>query len=80
MTRLCKKTVEFQKVQKTQGFGRVARATAVSRRQVSTIQTVQKSSKMRVAEDHEVSVDASVEQLKGHQRRKQKKSSSSNVS
>ena len=54
-------------VLKTQGFGRVKRATAVSRRQVPTIQTILKSLKVLTqfkpvfAGDHEVSVDASAE-------------------
>ena len=46
MIQLCKKTVEFPMVQKIQGFGRVARATAVSRLQVPNTQTAQKSSKV----------------------------------
>ena len=40
MIQLCKKIVEFPMVQKLQGFSRVTRATAVSRLQVPTLQTV----------------------------------------
>ena len=46
MIQLCKKTVEFPMVQKTQVFGRVTRATVVSRLPVPITQTVQKSSKV----------------------------------
>ena len=68
-----RKTMES--LRKTQNVDRLARATAVSRRQVPTIQTVQKSLKMLTefkpftqvpacVGDHEVSVDAFAEWLK----------------
>ena len=46
MIQLCSRTVEFPLVQKIQGFGRVTRATAVSRLQVPNTRTAQKSSKV----------------------------------
>ena len=76
MIQLSKKTVEFPMEQKTQDFGRVAPATAVSRRQVPKHQTVQMSLTMLtevrpvtqgaacVEVDHEVSCDAFAEWLK----------------